>query len=348
MKLFKIKHQNNYIININKPKIQKAIIIKNDKLVYYSNFFHRYAGFVYDKKKKKFIDDFFITKQLTDWVIKKFLNIKFLNLEFSLPEKIFFLFNFFIKKITIQLKDNEIILFGPWSNIYFHQIFEWLTRIFFIKSEYKIIYLPDHLKKFLSSKIYKSVFKDVKFKFYSTKKNYIFYNASYLTYIDPRKINYVLSKTLNKLKNEVRNKFNKLKKSKKYEFILVSREKASRKIINENELFKRLKNYGFKKVLFEDYSINEQIYISSQAKIMIGYEGSGLANMIYMKKNSLLIKMSNKYVSNSIFKNVLCKILELKYKEFVCKKSFKNLDAICDVDKIEKFIKNYLLIRLNK
>ena len=85
MKLFKIKHQSNYIININKPKIQKAIIIKNDKLVYYSNFFHRYAGFVYDEKKKKFIDDFFITKQLTDWVIKKFLNIKFLNLEFSLP-----------------------------------------------------------------------------------------------------------------------------------------------------------------------------------------------------------------------------------------------------------------------
>ena len=81
---------------------------------------------------------------------------------------------------------------------------------------------------------------------------------------------------------------------------------------------------------------------------MIGYEGSGLANMIYMKKNSLLIKISNKYVSNSIFKNVLCKILELNYKEFVCKKSFKNLDAICDVNKIEKFIKNYLLITTNK
>ena len=55
MKLFKIKHQSNYIINMNKPKIQKAIIIKNDKLVYYSNFFHRYAGFVYDEKKKNLL-----------------------------------------------------------------------------------------------------------------------------------------------------------------------------------------------------------------------------------------------------------------------------------------------------
>ena len=102
MNLFKIKSRNNIIININKPKLQKPIIIKNDKLVYYSNFFHRYTGFVYDEKKKNFIDDFFITKQLTDWVIKKFLNIQFLNLEFSLPEKIFFLFNFFKKK-----KDNS-------------------------------------------------------------------------------------------------------------------------------------------------------------------------------------------------------------------------------------------------
>ena len=200
----------------------------------------------------------------------------------------------------------------------------------------------------MSSKIYKSVFKDVKFKFYSTEKNYIFYNASYLTYIDTRKRNYALSKTLNKLKNEISNKFNKLKNNKKYEFILVSREKASRKIINENELVERLKNYGFKKVLFEDYSINEQVYISSQAKIMVGLEGSGLANMIFMKKKSLLIKIANKYVTNSIFKNVLCKMLELNYKEFLCKKSFKNLDVICDVDKIEKFIKNYLLIRPNK
>ena len=76
---------------------------------------------------------------------------------------------------------------------------------------------------------------------------------------------------------------------------------------------------------------------------MIGYEGSGLANMIYMKKKSLLIKIANKNVSNSVFKKVLCKILELNYKEFVCQKSFKNLDAICDVHKIEKFIKHYLL-----
>ena len=51
-------------------------------------------------------------------------------------------------------------------------------------------------------------------------------------------------------------------------------------------------------------------------------------------------------IFNNIEKNI--DNLELNYKEFVCKKSFENLDAICNVEKIEKFIKNYLLIRPNK
>lgn len=75
---------------------------------------------------------------------------------------------------------------------------------------------------------------------------------------------------------------------------------------------------------------------------MIGLQGFGLANIAFMKKNSLLIQITNNYFNNKIFKNVLCKSLKLDYKEFTCKKSFKNLDVFCDINKIKKFIKNYL------
>lgn len=342
MNIFQIKSRNNILKDVNKPKLQKIVIINKKKLIYYSNFFHRYIGLVYDDEKKEFINNFYITKQLKNWIIKKFLSVNIFDLELTLPKKLFFIFNYFKKKKKIEIKDNELIMFGPWSHIYFHQIIEWVTRIILISDKYKVIYLPDHLKRILKSKIFRNIFKNLNFKFYSTKNNYLFYNSRYLTLIDYRKKNYLFTKTLNKLRSEVIKRCQKSKKSVNYKYILVSREKTKRRIINENELYEKLKIYGFKKILFENYSVNEQLKISTQAKIMIGLQGSGLANIAFMKKNSLLIQITNNYFNNKIIKNVLCKSLKLDYKEFPCKKSFKNLDVVCDIDKIEKFIKNYL------
>ena len=84
------------------------------------------------------------------------------------------------------------------------------------------------------------------------------------------------------------------------EKIYISRNKAiSRYIKNEDEFLTTIKKYGFKKVYMEDYSYEEQISISANAKYIIGPHGAGLTNIIFMKKGSSLLELTAKSVSSS-------------------------------------------------
>ena len=72
---------------------------------------------------------------------------------------------------------------------------------------------------------------------------------------------------------------------------------------------------------------------------MISYHGGGLTNLFFMNPKSLVIEISNKYYNHKLYE-YLSKLLNIKYKSFFCKKSFENLNGICDVKKIVKFVDN--------
>jgi capsular polysaccharide biosynthesis protein len=107
-----------------------------------------------------------------------------------------------------------------------------------------------------------------------------------------------------------------------------------------------LSKYKFKKYYFENLSYLEQIRLCYNSKIIIGVQGSGLANLIFMKKNSNLIEMTNSFIKNPIMQ-LLCKINKINY--FNVPFSVNNLDltGLVNVDLIEKKLlsilkKNYL------
>jgi len=158
-----------------------------------------------------------------------------------------------------------------------------------------------------------------------------------MTFFNYQKKNRILKNTLLNL----RKKINYNKSSKKNKLVIISRSKSRRKLINEHELYKSLKKYGFKSYCFEDLSISEQINLCNDSKLLIGYQGSGLINSIYMQKGSVLIDITNKYIDNYIYP-ILTSQLGIKYYNSKCSKSYKNLDGICNVVEIEKIVKKII------
>jgi len=66
------------------------------------------------------------------------------------------------------------------------------------------------------------------------------------------------------------------------EKIYLSREKApQRRIQNEDEIFELLKKYGFKKIIPEDLSMQEQFNHFANAKIIVSPHGAGLTNLVF-------------------------------------------------------------------
>tara|TARA_B100002019_G_scaffold293502_1_gene321617 strand:- start:9718 stop:10716 length:999 start_codon:yes stop_codon:yes gene_type:complete len=84
--------------------------------------------------------------------------------------------------------------------------------------------------------------------------------------------------------------------------IWVDRVNVRRGISNKEEILKILKKYKFEILQFENYSISEVIKILSKTKVLAGPHGSGLANMLFMNKNSKVIDVREK---NDNFRNAL-------------------------------------------
>ena len=301
------------------------------------------------------IKNFYHDKILSKYYLDKIRTIK-IFFSFKICFKLLAIFNYyFFQREKIILKDNEIILFGPYSYNYSHTLHEFFTRLIYLKKKYKKlnIFIPNTLKKILYSRPYKFIFlnKIFNFKFYNTNSNIEFINCNYLTHPNNRwvvkkkkkRISIEYKKLMNQLREEVV-KSTPTSKKKLPKYILVSRANSlTRKLLNENELFYQIKKYGFKKVCFEELSYEKQVQVSKNCKIMIGYHGAGLTNLIFMKKNMHLIEIFNKYYEHEHFK-LFSKCQNIKYKKFQCEDNRKNLDGVCNIPIIENYIQQVIKI----
>ncbi|MCB1082417.1 MAG: glycosyltransferase family 61 protein [Chlamydiia bacterium] len=79
--------------------------------------------------------------------------------------------------------------------------------------------------------------------------------------------------------------------------VLFARRGSPQKIINEKQLLKTLKNFGFdvKVVHFEGLSIKEQIEETVQAEYLLGVYGSNLTNAIFLQRNSKAVILWPEY-----------------------------------------------------
>ena len=162
----------------------------------------------------------------------------------------------------------------------------------------------------------------------------------YLTHINHQKKNVFFKKSVKKLNTLISKNF-KLIDLKKEKNIIISRLHSSRKLLNERVLFEQLKKYNFEIHNFEKLSLQKQIELTRQSKIIIGYQGSGLVNCFFMKKNTYLIDIVNKHIANDIYK-IQMPSLKINYNRSNCEISYKNLDGIADINHIESIVKRIL------
>jgi capsular polysaccharide biosynthesis protein len=101
--------------------------------------------------------------------------------------------------------------------------------------------------------------------------------------------------------------------------IYVSRLFAKyRKIENENEIIKILKNRGYKIYFLENMLVKDQIELFSNASIVLGAHGSGFSNMLFCPQNTLICELFSEHYHDSTFK-ILANVLGLEYYYMICK-----------------------------
>lgn len=81
-------------------------------------------------------------------------------------------------------------------------------------------------------------------------------------------------------------------KLEKGEFIYIARGKSPRrKIINEEEWIRQVEGLGFTTIYPEDFSFEEQIWIFSHAKCVVGSHGAGLTNLIWCQPGTAVFEI---------------------------------------------------------
>lgn len=100
------------------------------------------------------------------------------------------------------------------------------------------------------------------------------------------------------------------------EKIYISRAKQVLRFVeNEKEAVALLEKYGFKKIIAEEFSYEEQISIFSKAKYLVAPHGAGLTNVLFMQKCGSVLEMTTpqeqKNFNRAFYPLVL--MLELKY-----------------------------------
>lgn len=284
---------------------------------------------------------------------------------------IYSLLTYLLKK-RITLDKNEYILaFNYWGDGYFHWMTETIPRLVAISESMNncILLLPQSWNQMYSMKtMLKSFFKPgipfSKDNFHiksieSFEKKGIQF-IPYKNYMNIKKLsmpgqtadtgNYN-EQLIKKTRNHYHNYYKKILTLNLGELIYISRKKAERrKIINENELIMCLKQYQFKILYWEDYTFEEQISIAFHSKYLIGLHGANLTNMMFMQENSsiLEIKIEGDYYNSCYY--ALASALNLNYFYQFAKDTnpnqiekdeyyFQNTDAYVNIKEFENNIK---------
>ncbi|MBD1378981.1 glycosyltransferase family 61 protein [Metabacillus arenae] len=139
----------------------------------------------------------------------------------------------------------------------------------------------------------------------------------------------------------IRNKFLENKKPtflKEYERIYISRNDTEhRKVINEDELIKFIKPYGFKKVQIKDLSLQDQINLFYSATHIISPSGANLTNIVFCNPRTKIIEFSSTMVCELFWK--ISNYINLDYYYIKCDAGKKRHD---------KPMKDDIIVNINK
>jgi capsular polysaccharide biosynthesis protein len=130
--------------------------------------------------------------------------------------------------------------------------------------------------------------------------------------------------------------------NKQFEKVWISRQSAPKRKISNFEIIKPiLINNGFKILEYEKLTLEMQISISNNCKVLGGIHGAGLTNMLFMNKGCSLIEVrAEGDAKNNCFFS-LASDLEMKYYYFLARpvnNDFYSGDYEIDSDSFNKFL----------
>jgi hypothetical protein len=198
--------------------------------------------------------------------------------------------------VYTQQADKAYII-HHWFN-YYHWFTETLTRLWEVEklSTPSTVLLPAALQKFSYVTDTLPVFKNITIEWIPEQNNIVKlkqahlvdckrscddYNPTFLNEFKGRYLSHI--KTNNLIDEAQLQPGNKL---------LILRKKATRRnIVNEAEVVHVCKKYGITPIDFEDYTLPQQAYIVSNAKLLVGLHGAGLTNMVFMSDNATILEL---------------------------------------------------------
>ncbi len=191
---------------------------------------------------------------------------------------------YFLRRESI---DGYCTLFRSVSTDFYHVLIDLLPRLYALQHE-PYIKLPEikllidgeptGIEKYFLEKLLPSnvVITSVKRKrLYKPEKMVFlpFLTQQYAGYLPEQYVQFFVSRVAPKRPRKKQNR------------IFVSREKANkRRIVNEAELFNRLRKLGFRKYILEDMTLDDQIELFYDAESVVSPHGAGLTNIIYADK----------------------------------------------------------------
>lgn len=230
------------------------------------------------------------------------------------------------------------IMYWDYNN-YYHFLIDNLPRLYAIskikESEISLI-VPKNYRKFYLDII--KLFLDKRFKIVYISLNEVweierFYFPSFCSNVNNHCRYYIPKLYLDFMKNKIFESLN-IKKRSQNKRIYISRKKAKvRRLLNEDQLFRILKKYNFKKVYCEDLPFKKQVELFNSAEIIIAPHGAGLTNIIFSENLKVIEMFSPTYVAHNYF--MLCKTLNFHYSYIIGYDPNDNFDFRIDLHKIE-------------
>lgn len=248
---------------------------------------------------------------------------------------------------STQHVPRGVWLVEAWSVGYFHWISESLTRVLFYMRQNPekavVVLLPEEFKKV--DYVSRSLVVLGATPYYFTNREYLFVDLlEVVTPVRPPG-NFIPSQVVD-LRAEMLARLT-TRQVQPTRLIYISRQNAARrKITNEMELQRVLKEARFEIHYFETYTFEQQVQLMAEAKWLFALHGAGLTNMIFMQPggNVLEIRRRGDRLNNCYFS--LANACDLHYLYLEGDKSDDNsLDSNVEVNctEVQTLLAKHLL-----
>ena len=258
------------------------------------------------------------------------------------------IFNTLKLKKPKYINGNVAVLSTAGSNVYYHWLFDVLPRIKLLQLSglYKEIdyFILDYQElKFQKETL--AILNISESKILRSNNNWDFCVRAKSLYV-PSLVNKING--INKLEceflkeNFLLNSSGDIKRNRK---IYISREKAgNRHLVNEDEIYAYLSEFGFEKVFTEDLSFIEQVNLFAQSTFIIAPHGSSLSNTVFCSSETMVIDIMPESNINICFW-VLANNLKINYwyiigKPVAINGNVQHDNIFLPIEKLKKIIQN--------